>query len=56
MGITRAHAVTMMWAAQGKSKVKDEDVSINFADVSKDAYYYEPVRWAVSKGITAGTK
>lgn len=56
MGIARAHAVTMMWAAQNKPKVRDADVSINFADVSKDAYYYDPVRWAVSKGITAGTK
>ena len=56
MGVTRAHALTMMWAAQGKPKVRDADVAIHFADVSKDAYYYEPVRWAVSKGITAGTK
>ena len=56
MGITRAHALTMMWAAQNKPIVKDSEVSIAFADVPKDAYYYEPVRWAVSKKITSGTK
>lgn len=26
-----------------------------FADVSQDAYYYEPVKWAVKEGITSGT-
>ena len=26
-----------------------------FVDVSADAYYNAPVRWAVEKGITSGT-
>ncbi len=26
-----------------------------FVDVSKDAYYYQPVMWAVENGITSGT-
>lgn len=32
-----------------------EAVLMEFTDVSKDAYYYEAVMWAVSKGITTGT-
>ena len=29
--------------------------TLNFADVSTDAYYYEAVKWAAKKGITGGT-
>ena len=28
--------------------------TLNFADVSTDAYYYEAVKWAAKKGITGG--
>ena len=27
---------------------------MTFADVKENDYYYEPVRWAVEKGLTAG--
>ncbi len=29
--------------------------TLDFADVSADAYYYEAVKWAAKKGITGGT-
>ena len=29
--------------------------TLDFADVSTDAYYYETVKWAAKKGITGGT-
>ena len=29
--------------------------TLDFADVSTDAYYYEAVKWAAKKGITLGT-
>ena len=29
--------------------------SISFTDVSKDAYYYDAVAWAVEQSITTGT-
>ena len=29
--------------------------TLDFADVSTDAYYYEAVKWAAKKGITGGT-
>ena len=28
--------------------------TLDFADVSTDAYYYEAVKWAAKKGITGG--
>ena len=33
----------------------DEAFLMEFADVPKDAYYYDAVKWAVGKGITTGT-
>ena len=50
---TRAQAVTFLWRAEGSP----EPTSANcpFTDVSKDAYYYKAVLWAVEKGITKGT-
>ncbi len=30
-------------------------VDQNFSDVSSSAYYYEPVKWAIERGITNGT-
>ena len=34
---------------------KDHTIRNSFADVPADAYYYEPVLWAVKNGITSGT-
>ena len=33
----------------------NEPAETAFTDVAKDAYYFEPVLWAVSEGVTAGT-
>lgn len=46
-------------AAKIMAQGKDEDiepitVENPFADVSADSYYYDPVRWALQKGITTG--
>lgn len=48
---TRAQAITMMWASDGKNKVSSQ---VNFSDVSPDDYYYDAVQWAIANGITAG--
>lgn len=48
---TRAQVVTFLWRAMGSEKV---DADISFTDVSERAYYYDAVKWAVSKGITKG--
>ena len=50
---TRAQAVTFLWRAMGSPE--PTTTSCPFTDVSKDAYYYKAVLWAVEKGITAGT-
>ena len=47
----RAQVVTFLWRAAGQS---DADGEIPFTDVPADAWYAEPVRWAVEKGITQG--
>ena len=50
---TRAEIVTFLWRAAGKPAAKS---SVNpFTDVSKSAYYYDAVLWAVEAGITQGT-
>ena len=41
-------------SGSGNVSSDDED-KLPFTDVSKDKYYYEPVKWAVDKGITTGT-
>ena len=48
---TRAQMVTFLWRAAGSPVV---NYAMKFTDVPADAYYAEAVRWAVSKGITAG--
>ena len=48
---TRGQVVTFLWRMAGKPVVS---ASNPFVDVSADAYYYNAVRWAVSRGITAG--
>ena len=51
--ITRAEAMTMLYAAYGQGKTYNATHS--FTDVKDNAYYKEAVNWAVKKGITAGT-
>lgn len=50
---TRAQAVTFLWRAMGSP----EPTGTNnpFTDVSKGAYYYKAILWAVENGITKGT-
>ena len=58
--------VTFLWRAAGSPEVPSQSASQTappdggakecpFTDVSKDAYYYKAVLWAVEKGITIGT-
>lgn len=50
--VTRSQSMTFLWRAAGETT----SISANpFADVSKDAYYYDAVLWAVQKDITKGT-
>ncbi len=53
MTCTRAQMVTFLWRASGSPQPKQ--TSSMFTDVSRDAYYYTPVLWAVGEGITNGT-
>ena len=50
---TRAQMVTFLWKSMGSPETTLVDCK--FVDVSKDAYYYKAVLWAVEKGITTGT-
>ena len=50
---TRAQMVTFLWRAAGRPKAKT--TACSFTDVTKDAYYYEALLWAVENGITTGT-
>ena len=50
---TRAQTVTFLWRSQGSPKAAGAENP--FTDVSKDAYYYDAVLWAVAQGITNGT-
>ncbi len=49
---TRAQVVTFLWRAMGSEEV---DGDVGFKDVSASDYYYDAVKWAVSRGITTGT-
>ena len=50
---TRGQVVTFLWRAEGSPKPSS---SVNpFTDVTSSDYFYEPVLWAVEKGITKGT-
>lgn len=49
---TRAQVVTFLWRACGSPE--PEGAESGFQDVSKTAYYYKAVLWAVENGITAG--
>lgn len=50
---TRAQAVAFLWRTMGSPETDFTDCP--FTDVSKDAYYYKAVLWAIEKGITEGT-
>ncbi|KXL53151.1 endoglucanase precursor [Anaerotignum neopropionicum] len=50
---TRGQMVAFLWRAMGSPE--PTTANCPFTDVSKDAYYYKAVLWAVEKGITAGT-
>ena len=50
---TRAQVVTFLWAANGKPAPKTTDNP--FTDVPDNAWYLQPVLWAVENGITGGT-
>ena len=50
---TRAQTVTFLWRSQGSPKAAGAENP--FTDVSKDAYYYDAVLWAVEQCITNGT-
>lgn len=48
---TRAQAMTFQYKALGKPAVTG---SAGFSDVAEDAYYANPVAWAVKNGVTSG--
>jgi uncharacterized repeat protein (TIGR02543 family) len=50
--VSRGQSVTFLWRAAGKPAVSSANP---FTDVSKDAFYYNAMLWAVEKGITQGT-
>lgn len=51
--VTRAQAVTFLWAAAGRPEPQTR--TSPFDDVADSTlYYYKPVLWAVENGITAG--
>ncbi len=50
---TRGQVVTFLWRAAGCPE--PTSTKNPFKDVSKDAYYYKAVLWAVENGITNGT-
>lgn len=49
---TRGQAVTFLWRAAGKPAPTNTNTP--FTDISKGAYYYDAILWAVEKGITNG--
>ncbi len=50
---TRGQAVTFLY--RGEKSPAQDAVSNPFEDVKADAYYYDPVQWAVNENITNGT-
>ena len=49
---TRGQVVTFLWRAMGKPA--PTQTTHNFTDVEEGQYYYEPMLWAVEKGVTTG--
>lgn len=50
---TRAELVAFLWRAEGKPEPSDDTGS--FQDVAENAWYSDPVAWAVEREITSGT-
>ena len=50
--VTRGEVVTFLYTIKGKPEVEGSNP---FTDVKKKDFYYNPVLWAVSAGITGGT-
>ena len=50
---TRGQVVTFLWRAMGKPAPQSSNNP--FVDVKTTDYYYQPILWAVEKGITKGT-
>ncbi|MBQ6948024.1 MAG: S-layer homology domain-containing protein [Clostridia bacterium] len=50
---TRGQIVAFLWRAYGQPN--PGTATAPFTDVSKNAYYYKAVLWAVESGITSGT-
>ena len=48
----RAQAMAFLWATQGRPKPKNKPFP--FSDVTESDWYYEAVRWAVGRRVTAG--
>ncbi|MBR4657144.1 MAG: S-layer homology domain-containing protein [Oscillospiraceae bacterium] len=53
LNCTRAQVVTFLWKAAGAPAPLSTENP--FLDVPTDAYYCQPVLWALEQGITAGT-
>lgn len=49
---TRGQIVSFLWRMLGRP---DIDVAALFKDISENAFYYKPVLWAMSEGVTKGT-
>ena len=58
---TRGQIVTFLWRLAGMpapkalEQAEEGEEPCPFADVQPAAYYYQPVLWALERGITAGT-
>lgn len=50
---TRGQVMTFLWRANASPKVSG--VANKFNDVNRSNYFYTPVLWAISQGITSGT-
>ena len=50
-GCTREQIVTFLWRLNGQPEPSSYPY---FSDVSSDDWFYEPISWAASKGITVG--
>lgn len=50
---TRAQAIAFLWRIMDRPEATLSDFP--FDDVSKEAYYYEALLWAIENGITVGT-
>lgn len=48
----RAQSMAFLWITQGRPKPKNRPFT--FTDVTEEDWYYEAVRWAVGRRVTAG--